>query len=283
MLIAQITDLHIGFEPGNPEEFNQRRLDQVIQAITDGPNRPDVLLATGDLTDLGDADSYRRCAETLNACPFPVYPCLGNHDDRSNFAAQFPHIPMPDGFAQYAVMLDGLRLVVIDTLEVGRHGGGFCEIRAAWLRATLDEDRETPTLIVMHHPPFEAGIDWMNTHPDEPWVRRFSDAIAGHGQIQAVLCGHIHRAIAAPWKGVTVTVCPATAPQLTLDLNPIDPEMPDDRSMVIADPPAYAIHRWTSNGLVTLFETAENHTVLAKFDNRMQPLIRELVGERPIS
>lgn len=223
-----------------------------------------------------------RQAKSFPPCPFPVYPCLGNHDKRANFAAHFPHIPMPNGFAQYAVALDGLRLVVIDTLEVGRHGGGFCHIRAAWLRATLEEDRETPTLIVMHHPPLESGIDWMSTHPDEPWVQRFSDAIAGHGQIHSVVCGHIHRAIAAPWKGVTVTVCPATAPQLTLDLNRIDPETPDGRSMVIADPPGYALHRWSRNGLVSLFETAQEHPVLAKFDHRMQALVRELLHERPV-
>ncbi len=27
MLIAQITDLHLGFDEGNPVEFNRKRLD----------------------------------------------------------------------------------------------------------------------------------------------------------------------------------------------------------------------------------------------------------------
>ena len=47
MLIAQITDVHLGFEPDNPAEFNRKRLDQVLRILCDGPNRPDVLLATG--------------------------------------------------------------------------------------------------------------------------------------------------------------------------------------------------------------------------------------------
>ena len=65
MLIAQVTDIHLGFEPGNPAEFNRQRLDQVLSALIDGPNRPDLLLATGDLTEHGDADSYRALAQAF--------------------------------------------------------------------------------------------------------------------------------------------------------------------------------------------------------------------------
>ncbi|MFZ2981943.1 MAG: phosphodiesterase [Sphingobium sp.] len=281
MLIAQITDIHLGFEPDNPAEFNRKRLDQVLNHLMDGPNRPDMLLATGDLVDRGDIDSYRRLANALSICPFPVYPCMGNHDDRANFATLFPHIPVVDGFVQYVVPLEGLRLIVIDTLEPDRHGGAFCEARAAWLGARLAEDRDTPTIIVMHHPPVEVGIEWMNTDPEEPWVARFAATIAGHDQIQALICGHLHRAIVAPWKGTTIAICPSTAPPVSLDLRPIDPEKPDNRPMIIADPPAFALHRWTPYGLASHFDTADEHVMLAKFDDKMQPLVRALVSERP--
>ncbi|WP_242097081.1 MULTISPECIES: phosphodiesterase [unclassified Sphingomonas] len=281
MLIAQITDLHLGFDPGNPDEDNQRRLEAVVARLRDGPNRPDLLLATGDLVDRGAPESYARVKAALGALPFPVHYTLGNHDDRTNFAAAFPETPMPDGFAQYVLERDGLRLVVLDTLEPGRHGGGFCETRAAWLAERLAEDRTTPTVIVMHHPPFEAGIAWMNTHPDEPWVKRFADALAGHDQVFAIWCGHIHRAIVAPWRGKTVTICPSSSAELTLVLDEIDPERPDGRSMVIDGPPGLAWHRWTKHGLVTLFDTVESHDVLASYTERMQPLVRHLAHERP--
>lgn len=281
MLIAQITDLHLGFEPNNPDEPNRHRLDQVIARLLGGPNRPDVIMATGDLVDRGDIESYRRVRAVFEGVPVPVHPMMGNHDDRAHFARVFPDVPMADGFVQYEVPLPGLRLLVLDTLEVGRHGGGFCAVRARWLADRLAEDRTTPTVVVMHHPPFEAGIGWMNTDPEEPWVQRFGQAIEGHRQIVAIWCGHLHRAIVAPWRGITVTVCPSTSAELTLNLNPIDPEAPDDRSMVINGPPACALHRWTPGGLVTLFDTVEDHLVLAKFDHRMQGLVRELAQERP--
>lgn len=281
MLIAQITDIHLGFEPDNPSEFNRQRLDQVLRVLIDGPNRPDLLIATGDLVDRGDETSYRRLGEALSACPFPVHYCMGNHDDRDNFRAQFPDIPVQDGFIQYAVPLDGRRILVTDTLDPGRHGGAFCEARASWLAAQLAEEPDTPTLVVMHHPPVEVGIDWMNTHPDEPWVARFSDAIAGHGQVQALICGHLHRPIAAPWQGTTVAICAATAPQIALDLSQMDPDAPDGRAMILASPPAYALHRWTVHGLVSHFSEASAPPVLANYDASMQPLVRSLIAERP--
>ncbi|WP_176594507.1 metallophosphoesterase [Sphingobium sp. EM0848] len=281
MLIAQVTDIHLGFEPDNPDEFNRKRLDEVLHALNHGPNRPDLLLATGDLTERGDADSYRRLADAFSQCEFPVWPCMGNHDDRANFAAHFPHIPQEEGFVQYVIPLEGRRIVVLDTLEPDRHGGAFCERRAEWLTARLDEDIATPTLIVMHHPPVEVGIDWMNTHPQEPWVQRFAAVVAGRSNVQAILCGHIHRAIAAPWNGTTIAICSSTAPQLALDLRPMDPETPDDRPMIVADLPAFALHRWTEHGLISHFETTGDHDALARFDASMQPLVRALIGERP--
>ncbi|AJR23442.1 metallophosphoesterase [Sphingobium sp. YBL2] len=281
MLIAQVTDIHLGFDPDNPAEFNRKRLDQVLRALNDGPNRPDLLLATGDLTDRGDADSYRRLANAFSQCDFPVWPCMGNHDDRAHFAAHFPHIPQEDGFVHYAIVQDGRRIIMLDTLEPGRHGGAFCERRAQWLAARLDEDSITPTLIVMHHPPVEVGIDWMNTHPEEAWVRRFAATIAGRPNLQAILCGHIHRSAVAPWKGTTIAICSSTAPQLALDMRPMDPDAPDNRPMIVADPPAYALHRWTEEGLITHFETADDHVMLAKFDGSMQLLVRTLMNERP--
>ncbi|OYY91992.1 MAG: phosphodiesterase [Sphingomonas sp. 28-66-16] len=280
MLIAQITDLHLGFEPDNPAEDNRRRLDAVLDQLIDGPNRPDLLLATGDLTDRGDPESFARLVAILRRCPFPVYPMLGNHDDRAAFAAAFPQVPLADGFAQYCLSRDGLRLILLDTLEAGRHGGSFCAVRAAWLAARLAEQPTTPTVILMHHPPIDAGIAWMAADQGTAFTDRFAATIGGHRQIIAIWCGHLHRAVSAPWNGITVSICPATAAQLSLDLSPIDPENPDGRPMVNDDPPGYALHRWDGAQLVSHVDTVRPRAALARFDDRMQPLVRQLFAER---
>ena len=281
MLIAQVTDIHLGFEPDNPSEFNRKRLDQVIRQLVAMTPQPDMLLATGDLVDRGDSESYHRLRNALDACPFPVWLCLGNHDERANFSRWYPEIPVADGFVQYEVQTPELRLLFLDTLEDGRHGGAFCEVRADWLKARLAEKPDAKTLIVMHHPPVEVGIEWMNTHPDEPWVARVADAIRGHDQIVGIVCGHLHRPISVGWHGKTIAICASTAPQVALDLGHIDPENPDGRPMIIADPPAFALHRWNGRDFVSHFDNADDHVVLARFDGQMQDLVRSLLNERP--
>ncbi len=44
LLIAQITDLHLGFDQGNPDEFNRRRLDRTLRALAEGLRVVTVLL-----------------------------------------------------------------------------------------------------------------------------------------------------------------------------------------------------------------------------------------------
>ena len=281
MILAQITDIHIGFEPDEPDEFNRQRLDRILRRLTTGPNQPAALFATGDLTDKGDDASYARLADALRDCDWPVYPCVGNHDLRDAFARHFPGYTDAAGFVQYDIDVGPLRILVIDTLEEGRHGGAFCETRAGWLTARLAERTAVPTYIVMHHPPFDSGIDWMATDRAEPWVQRFAAAIAGAGQVRGLICGHLHRAVTVQWQGLTVAICSSSAPQVALDLRPIDPDEPDARPMIVAEDPAYGLHYWNGEQLVSYFHTAGHDEVLARYDPRMQPLVRHLLDERP--
>ena len=281
MLIAQVTDTHLGFDPDNPSEFNRERLDQVLRYLIAMDPQPDLLLATGDLVDRGDAASYRRLQSALSVCPFPVWPIPGNHDVRDNFIDCFPDLGLADGFVQYEVDTSALRLLFLDTLEEGRHGGAFCAMRAAWLKARLAEKPDKPVVIVMHHPPVAVGIDWMDTYAEDPWVKTFGDAIADGKQIVGILCGHIHRSISVGWRGNSVSICASTAPQVALSLAPIDPDKPDERPMIVADPPAFALHFWNGRELVSHFDNADEHVMLAKFDAKMQGLVRNLLNERP--
>lgn len=280
MLIAQITDTHIGFDPDDPEEYNMHRLQTVLARLADMPDPPDLLLLTGDLTEFGDLESYHRLAREIAGCPFPVHPIVGNHDMRQPFLEVFAGTPSRDGFIQYAVDLSDLRLLLLDTLEPGRHGGAFCETRAAWLTRELADHPDTPTLIVMHHPPFESGLSWLDANGDDLWIARFRDAIAGHGQIRAILCGHLHRTIHTVWNGVALTVCASTAPLVGLDLRPIDPQVPDGRAMITDEPPVFALHRWDGTRLVSHFEGVADHQIFARYDETVKDVVQLIDEER---
>jgi 3',5'-cyclic AMP phosphodiesterase CpdA len=281
MLIAQITDIHLGFDPGNPDEVNRQRLDAALRALREMVPRPDLLLATGDLADTGDDSiSYARLKDAVAGLPFPVFYALGNHDGRAAFRAAFPDLAMPDGFLQYAIEDHDLRILVLDTLEEGRHGGAFCEVRAAWLRARLAEQPDRPTLLVLHHPPIESGLSWMTEDPKAEWVKRLEAIVAANDHIVALIAGHLHRPVVTLWAGTMLAVCPSTAPQVALDLDGIDPERPDGRPMIIADPPCYALHLWNGATLVSHFDTAGDRDILARYGPELQPLVRMLMAEK---
>ena len=278
MLIAQISDVHLGFAPGGRDEPNRRRLDDVIAALGRVRPTPDLLFVTGDLTEHGDVASYHQLRDAFAGFGCPVHYMVGNHDLRANFAQVLPG-QYVDGFLQYIVDTPALRFVVLDTLEEGRHGGGFCEVRAAWLAARLAEVPDRPTLVLLHHPPMPVGIAWMDCDPAEPWIARLTAALDGHRQVVGLVTGHLHRPIASVWRGLPIAVCPSSSPGLSLDLTPIDPEMPDNRAMIADDAPAYALHRWDGERLMTFFANTTERA-LVRYTPALQGMVRGMVAER---
>lgn len=278
MLIAQVSDVHLGFAPGGRDEPNRIRLDTVVAALIDARPAPDILFVTGDLTEHGDVASYQQVREAFAGIGCPVHYMVGNHDRRAQFEQIWPD-RYADGFLQYVVDTPELRFLVLDTLEEGRHGGGFCAVRAAWLRARLSEAPDRPTLILLHHPPMPVGIAWMDCDPDEPWIARLSAALDGNDQVIGLITGHLHRPIASVWRGLPIAVCPSSSPGLSLDLTSIDPDRPDDRAMIADDPPGYALHRWDGERLVTLFANSAER-VLVRYTPALQDMVQDMAAER---
>ncbi len=283
VLIAQMTDIHVGFAPDEqPEELNLTRFRATLARLLNGPNRPDLLVLSGDITDHGDLESFAKTAEMLKDCPCPIIPLVGNHDSRAGLLSAFPQVvPADGGFLHYVVEAPlGLRIICLDTLEDGRHGGAFCEARAEWLAARLAEAPDTPTLIFMHHPPVVAGIDWMDPAPDEPWIMRLREVLEGQRQVQAIHCGHLHRQITTQFAGIPLGVTPSVAPLVAMDLNPIDKDVPDNRELITTEPPTYALHRWDGAALVSHYERVGDWEVLARFHAGLQPMIEGMFAER---
>ncbi len=282
MIIAQMTDIHIGFEPdARPEELNRQRFRATLDRLLKQPNTPDMLVCSGDITDRGDEDSFRKTAELLAECPFPVHVMVGNHDSREGLLAAFPQtLHEGDGFIHTAFEQDGLLIVLLDTLEPGRHGGAFCEKRRDWLRTRLEANRDTPTVIFMHHPPVVSGIGWMDPRPDEQWILNLAAALEGMDQVQAIHCGHLHRQIVTDFCGIPLSVTPSVAPLVSMDLRPISGDKPDARALITTEPPTYALHHWDGTRLVSHYEKVSDWDVIAFYSPHLQPMIREMEREK---
>lgn len=282
ILVAQVTDLHIGFDRDNPHELNVRRLNLVIDQLNAMRPKPSLLLVTGDLVERpDDIDSYRHMISLVGRWQGPVIWAVGNHDSRGGFRAVLPDVPNDDnGFVQYETDHGGVRWIVLDTLDEGRHGGMICEKRAGWLKKRLRERKDVPTIIILHHPPVDTGIDWMSALSCENWVQRLEAVVRPARQVVGLISGHVHRPIATSFAGKLLAICSSTAPWLALDLEDIDPKNPDGRALIVGDPPAYALHYWNGERLLTHFDVAGPHNVLASYDSNAQPMIRDFLKER---
>src|SRR2546427_12013264 len=120
------------------------------------PQRPDLVLATGDLTDSGRAEEYAHLRELLAPLRMPVYFIPGNHDERGALRAAFPehaYLRQWDPFVQYAIDDWPLRIVAIDTVIPCEDGGRRDDQRRAWLEEILSLTHDDTPLLIMYHPP----------------------------------------------------------------------------------------------------------------------------------
>lgn len=251
MIIAQISDLHVGvagslaygrFDTGLCLARCVRHILRLIPP-------PDVVLATGDLVDGGTAGEYHHLRELLAPFPMPVYLIPGNHDDRSALCKAFrdhAYLPRPGAPVYYVLEEFPVRLLALDTVVPGAAGGALDAAQLDWLEARLAAAAHEPTLIFMHHPPIWTGIRCMDGIGLEPGsAARLAAIVSRHRQIERIVCGHVHRAIQARWRGTVVSICPSTAFQAVLKLGDEGFEWSPD------EPPAYQLHCWNGAELVT--------------------------------
>lgn len=250
MLLAQISDLHIK-PPGRlayDKVDTAAFLRAAVASLLQQNPLPVAILATGDLVDGGHAEEYAHLQEILSPLGLPCYVVAGNHDERHCLRTAFDgpgfeYLNQTGEFLQYAVDLGALRLLVLDTVVPGEGRGQLCEQRLRWLDERLAEDRR-PTLVAMHHPPFDTGLDHMDAMGLEN-AAAFETVVSRHPHVERILCGHLHRSIQCRVGGTVASVCPSTAHQVALDLRP------GATGAFVMEPPGYQLHHWHSGRLVT--------------------------------
>ncbi len=250
MLIAQITDLHVGdrLEVDGREIDTLEGMHRAVAHLNALVPRPDAVVVTGDLVAEETPANYQSVAAALDALTMPSYVIPGNHDDRGQIREVFGgdgYFARVGEFLHYTVEGFDLRLVALDTHDPGKESGLLCQGRLDWLDARLAEARDRPALIFMHHPPFDAGIadfDIIGLSGRDG----FAEIIARNPQVQAIACGHVHRDIALSWCGTLVAVTPSTGYQYALELDP------DTATRKVAEPPAARLFLWSpENGLTS--------------------------------
>jgi 3',5'-cyclic AMP phosphodiesterase CpdA len=249
MLIAHISDFHAVAEGElwRDQIDVNARLEAAVRHLNELDPRPDVVIATGDIAQNGRREEYEAATSILSCLRMPCYVVPGNHDDRDEMRRAFAsggYMPA-EGSLQYNIEDFPLRIIALDTLCPGSDRGELGEARTRWLALKLVEQLDRPTIVAMHHPPFRTGIRGL----DE--IRCFgieglAGAITANLNVEAILCGHVHRAVSVRWNGTFGCIAPSTGFQIALDFRENGP------MSWTCEPPACLLHHWTEEtGLVT--------------------------------
>jgi 3',5'-cyclic-AMP phosphodiesterase len=240
MKFVQITDTHLvgpdkalhGLDP-------RTRLDACIADINVNHGDSEFCVITGDLAHKGLVEAYDSLRDSLSALTMPYHLLVGNHDNREIFRQVFPETLCDEnGFVQSVLETSAGPFIFLDSVleNAGKseHWGEFCERRADWLKARLEEAGDRSAYVFIHHHPFELSLPSVdNLKLREPGA--FSRVMGDFDSIRHLFFGHVHRPVSGSWRGIPFSTLRGTNHQVAFDFDIVSP-IPKSH-----EPPAYGV------------------------------------------
>ncbi len=189
--LAQFTDCHIfATDQDRLLGINTRQsFEAVSAAAAVEANNIDALLATGDLSQDGSAESYQYLARHFDAKLVPTFWIPGNHDDIHTLAQHFTgqHI-----HASKHIVLGAWQIVMLDSTIAGKVYGRVSSLQLDFLDAALSRHTDKHALVCLHHQALDAESEWIDVKglKDSEQLRA---RLAQHDNLRAVLWGHVHQ------------------------------------------------------------------------------------------
>lgn len=167
---------------------------------------PDLVVASGDLSEDESRDSYHLLKKSLSRAGAPVYLLPGNHDDiglmRHVFSADLFHVTTKHAMGAW-------RLYFLDTTIPGNPAGRVDNDTARKLATQIMEQPEPHAFIFMHHQPWLSGSAWIDKY-GLMQADDFRAALSGCNKLRAVAWGHVHHGWELRKEGVMWLGCPST-------------------------------------------------------------------------
>lgn len=189
-------------------EYLRRAMEQMERSGT----RPEAIIFTGDLADLGESDAYERlraivepAAERMGSTIIWV---MGNHDERLRYSAELLDEPASEEPQDRVYDINGLRIIAFDTTVPGYHHGEMTDAQLHWLGGVLATPSKHGTLLALHHPPIPTPIELMALI-ELKGQQRLAEVIRGT-DVRAILGGHLHYTTHGTFAGIPVSVAAAT-------------------------------------------------------------------------
>ncbi|MFT4230026.1 MAG: phosphodiesterase [Microbacterium sp.] len=194
-------------------------LGRTLRAVERLGVRPDAIVFTGDLADLGEPEAYRALRDAVEPVAerlgTPVVWVAGNHDERPELRRDLLGLDATQEPVTSVHDLGGLRLIALDTSVPGWHHGDLDDGQLEWLRDLLSVPAAHGTLLAMHHPPLPSHIPLFDILELRD-QHRLADVVAGT-DVRGILAGHLHYSTGGVFAGVPVSVAAATC--YTMDVS----------------------------------------------------------------
>ncbi len=208
--IAQITDTHLFSGPdGELLGLNTRHcLEQVIELARQS-GKPDLVVASGDLTHDGSEQAYRQVRDCLSRIGAPVYCLPGNHDE-----ARVLKNRMNSGsfHCVQSLCIFGWQMLFLDSTIPDEEGGHLKQKELETLNDRLEAYPDLPALIWLHHQPVPMQSRWLDTMTLDN-SETFFNFVDRHPQVRAVIWGHVHQTFDQLRNNVRLLATPSTCIQ----------------------------------------------------------------------
>ncbi len=183
--------------------------------------RPELIVASGDLTHRGRPEQHDRAARFLTRLALPLVVIPGNHDIPYTFPARFTttwrEFERQWQTTQPVYRSDGFLVVGLNSVRAWRHqSGGIRAHQLAWAREQLATAPDAALRIVtLHH--HLLGAPWRSTKKPVAERNRVLAALVDAGA-ELILAGHVHQAalserhefevVTGDIRAVTVSIAP---------------------------------------------------------------------------
>ena len=205
--IAQITDCHLPALGGQPYRGIDpyKNLKALLKKVK--RRKPDLVLATGDLSEDGSLASYMRLKNLFKTLNLPVLALPGNHDDAVLLADIFPGSPVDT----VSVSMYGTwQIIRMNTCLPGRPEGRLGEKMLMSLEDILLRHDQRPCLVAIHHQPVAVGSPWIDKYRlFDP--EHFLQLVDQSPDVKAVVWGHVHQSFEADRNGTAMLGGPSSA------------------------------------------------------------------------
>lgn len=211
--LIQLTDSHIfANKDGCLLGLNTRESFEAICArISLEEWRPDVLLATGDLSQDATVESYDYLADSFKTMDIPTFWLPGNHDNPETMTRCLTNNKV---FLSKQILIGEWQIILLDSSVKGKVHGYLDEEQLSFLENCLTAYPDKHALISLHHQPLDIGSKWL----DQIGLKNRDELInivKKHSQVKAVIWGHIHQESEQLIDGVIWIATPSTCVQFT--------------------------------------------------------------------